>query len=277
MATRDSIFGRIFSFLVPERRKKSAAYEDRTTVRVYPRTNEDRTLEVRYTRTRQTSANKQELLDNKVIAWDKSHPVNGRMEILRTQIVRKMEANGWRTLAVISPTPGAGKSFVATNLAISLAQNPNKSVMLVDLDLRRPQIAAKLGLPAGQSLLDYLSGAAQLSDVLVNPGVPRLVVAPVFDSIANSSELLSSRQVVKMIQEMRERYESRIVIFDLPPLLLADDALVVLPHVDCALLVLGDGEHSAAEIEDSLRLLHDVNLVGMVVNRSRAFEKVEGY
>ena len=277
MTTRDSVLSRILSFLVPERRKQKAVYAERVNVRVYPRTNENRALEVRYTQTRQTVADQRELLDNKVITWDKSHPVTGRMEILRTQIMRKMEANDWRTLAIISPTPGAGKSFVATNLAISLAQNPNKSVMLVDLDLRRPQIALKLGLPEGKSLLDYLAGTAQLADVLVNPGVPRLVVAPVFGAVANSSELLSSRQITKMIQEMRDRYESRVVIFDLPPLLLADDALVVLPHVDCALLVLGDGEHSSAEIEESLRLLRDVNLVGMVINRSKAFEKLEGY
>ena len=273
----DSWFRRFLATLIPARHAANSANGPQTVFRMTPQLTDPDTLMVEYTQTRKVAASKATWLDNKIIAWDNSHPVSGRIDILRTLVMRKMEANNWRTMAVISPTPGAGKSFVAVNLAISLAQNPNKSVMLVDFDLRRPQVAAKLGLSCEKTLLDYLTGKSDLAGVLVNPGIPRLVVAPVCKGVANASELLSHKQVTRMIQDVRDRYDSRVVIFDLPPMLSIDDALIILPHIDCALLVLGDGEHTSAEIEETVRLLGDTGLVGMVVNRSQANLKVEGY
>jgi len=278
MTNNNGLVKRVLGFLIPDRAERLQAHDQRQDQRGKVAVRGEDSLRVDYTQTRSMETSKRHWLEHKIIAWDKTHPVTARLDILRTLILRKMETNGWRTLAIVSPNPGSGKSFLATNMAISLAQNPNKSVMLVDLDLRRPQVAVKLGLETiNGSLVDYLAGEAKLTEVLVNPGVPRLVVAPVIKGISNASELLSQKIVANMIQEMRDRYDERIVLFDLPPLLSADDALIVLPNVDCCLLVLGDGEHTAADIEDSMRLLGDTPLLGMVVNRSKAISTDEGY
>jgi hypothetical protein len=179
-----------------------------------------------------------------------------------------MEENGWRTLAITSPTPEAGKSVVAINLAMSIAQQTNKTAMLVDFDLRRPKIGAYLGLPMEKSLNDLLEGHSGLPDVLVNPDIPRLVVLPTKTSILKSSETLSSKLVSDLIKELRQRYESRIIIFDLPPVLVIDDAIALLPQIDCVLMVVANGMSTQREIEDSLHLLPAGKLMGIVFNKA---------
>src|SRR4030065_2845194 len=106
-----------------------------------------------------------------------------------------MEENDWRTLAITAPTPQAGKTVVAINLAMSIAQQTNKSAMLVDFDLRRPKVGSYLGIPMEKSLNDLLDGTAELSDVLVNPGIPRLGGLATQNPVKKSSETLSSKKI----------------------------------------------------------------------------------
>jgi protein-tyrosine kinase len=189
-------------------------------------------------------------------------------DLLRTKVLQKMEENGWRTMAMTSPNPGAGKSVVAINLAMSIAQQTSKTAMLVDFDLRRPKIGEYLGLPMDKSLNDFLNGTSGLPEVLVNPDFPKLVVLATKTPVKKSSEMLSSKKISGLIKELRERYESRIVIFDLPPVLVADDAIALLPQIDCILMVVADGMSTRREIEDSLRHLPADKLVGIVFNKA---------
>ena len=189
-------------------------------------------------------------------------------DLLRTHVLQKMEENGWRTLAVTSPTPEAGKTVVAINLAMSIAQQTNKTAMLVDFDLRRPKIGTYLGIPMEKSLNDLLDGTAELPDVLVNPDMPRLVVLPTKSPVKNSSETLSSKKIAELIKDLRERYESRIVIFDLPPVLVTDDAIALLPQIDCVLMVVANGMSTKREIEDSLMHLPAAKLIGTILNKA---------
>jgi len=184
-----------------------------------------------------------------------------------------MEANGWRTVAITSPTPEAGKTVVSINLAMSIAHQTEKTAMLVDFDLRRPKIAAYLGLPPGKSLNEVLDGDAEVQEALVNPGLARLVVLPTNRPVPKSSETLSSRKVGKLVQELRERYAERVVIFDLPPLLNVDDAMSILPQIDCVLMVVANGMSSQAELEDCMRLLPSANVVGVVLNKAEVEAK----
>lgn len=208
------------------------------------------------------------LEQNRIVALNKHDPMSWAFDSLRTQVLQKMSENNWRTIAVISPTPAAGKSVIAINLGISIAQQPQKTAMIVDFDLRKPRIAEYLGIKREKSINDFLSGDADLSEIIVNPGIPRLTVIPTNKSVKQSSETLSSNNVQKLIVELRERYESRIVIFDLPPILNADDAMVLLPQVDCVLLVMGNGQHTQSEIAETMRLLSKSNILGVVVNRA---------
>jgi len=223
---------------------------------------------VSYTHTSVVKLKMDHLEKNRIVAFNKNDAMSMNFDLLRTQVLQKMKENGWRTLAITSPTPEAGKSVVAINLAMSIAQQTDKTAMLVDFDLRRPKIGTYLGLPMEKSLNDLLGGSAVLADVLVNPDMPRLVVLATKTPVRRSSETLSSKKIADLIKELRERYESRIIIFDLPPVLVIDDAIALLPQIDCVLVVVANGMSTKREIEDSLRHLPAEKLVGIVFNKA---------
>lgn len=224
--------------------------------------------ELSYNQTRVVALQAEHLEKNRIVAFDKNDPKSMAFDLLRTQVLQKMDEQGWRTLAITSPTPEAGKTVVAINLAMSIAQQTNKTAMLVDFDLRRPKVGTYLGLPMEKSLNDLLDGTAELADVLVNPDMPRLVVLPTRNPIKRSSEILSSKKITDLIKDLRDRYESRIIIFDLPPVLIIDDAIALLPQVDCVLMVVANGMSTKREIEDSIRLLPTANFIGTILNKA---------
>jgi protein-tyrosine kinase len=221
-----------------------------------------------YVQTKVVPLRAEHLERQRIVAFNKNSNMGWAFDLLRTQVLKAMEENGWRTLAITSPTPEAGKTVLAINLAMSIAHYTTKTALLVDFDLRRPKIGAYLDLPMDQSLNDLLAGQAELQDVLVNPTLPRFVVLPTRKPVPLSTEVLSSPRVGNLITDLRERYDSRIVIFDLPPLLSSDDAITVLPKFDCVLLVVANGMNSKKEIEDSLHHLATANLIGTVLNKA---------
>lgn len=189
-------------------------------------------------------------------------------KMLRTQVMQRMSARGWNALAITSPAPEDGKTVTAINLAISLAREMHHTVLLVDMDLRNPSVHRYLGLQPQKGIDDYLFHAVPISDVLVNPGVERLVLLPGRAAVENSSEILASPSMGRLVQELKSRYPSRIVIFDLPPLLAADDALSFAPFVDAFLLVFRDGKTTKIEVEHSMEILRDIPIIGTVLNGS---------
>ena len=223
---------------------------------------------INYNQTTVIKLDQSSLERNRIVSHAKNNIYSGVFDSLRTQVLHKMEENGWKTIAVVSPTPASGKTFVSINLAISIAHQPQKTAILLDLDLRRPKIANYLGLNVAQSMNDYLQGNAKLEDLMISPGIARLVVVPTMRPVAKSSEVLSSSKVVNLIQELRDRYESRIVIFDAPPILNSDDAMVLLPQVDCFLLVIANGMSTKAEIEEAMHYLPQEKLLGVVFNKA---------
>ncbi len=231
---------------------------------------EDELASIVYNETTSLKLNPAHLENNRIIAINKNNPLSSVFDSLRTQVLQKMEENNWSTIAIVSPTPESGKTVVAINLAISISQLPQKTSMLIDFDLRKPRVASYLGIKTKNSINELLSGDAELPDVMVNPGIPRFTVLPTNEPELKSSEILSSKKIERMIAEVKERYESRVVIIDLPPLLSTDDAMVILPLVDCALLVVGDGMNTESELEDAMRLLSKSNLLGVVLNRAEA-------
>lgn len=223
---------------------------------------------ISYNKTTVIKLDQSSLERNRIVSHAKNNLYSGVFDSLRTQVLHKMEENGWKTMAVVSPTPASGKTFVSINLAISIAHQPQKTAILLDLDLRRPKIANYLGLNVAQSMNDYLQGNAKLEDLMISPGIARLVVVPTMRPVTKSSEVLSSSKVVNLIQELRDRYESRIVIFDAPPILNSDDAMVLLPQVDCFLLVIANGMSTKAEVEEAMHYLPQEKLLGVVFNKA---------
>lgn len=208
------------------------------------------------------------LRDKRVIAGFTRDARADLFRMLRVQVLQRLASSGGTTLGICSPNPEEGKTLIGANLAVSMAMDANHTVLLVDLDLRRPSLAQCFGLAPRTGLSDYLFGGAPLSDCLVNPGIERLVLLPAGRALSNSSEALTLPQMINLAQELKVRYPDRFVIYDLPPLLTSDDALVFLPRIDATLLVVCEGLTQTGEIQRAMDLLEDRNLLGTVLNRS---------
>ena len=225
--------------------------------------------QVSYTRTRSVSLDRRVLARNHIILEDSIPEFSHAFKVLRTQIWRLMKDNGWNSLAVTSCTPDEGKTLVSINLSISLAMmKANHSVLLVDMDLRRPSIHERFGLDIEQGINDYLENGVALEEILINPGLGRFVILPGRESVKQSSEVLSSARMERMVQEFKSRYPSRIVVYDLPPVLSTDDVLVFSPYVDAVLLVVAEGQTTTEELRRAVNMLKGTNLIGTVLNKS---------
>lgn len=229
--------------------------------------------DIKYSQTRIVEISDDVLRENRVIAGIKEHPQADYFRILRTKVLHKMRQEGYNSLAVTSPTKGGGKSMVTANLAVSISMEANHTVLLVDLDLRRPSIHRYFGFEPGQGLTDYLLDGVELPELLVHPSIERLVILPVGRAVAQSSELLSTPRMANLVQDIINRYASRIILFDLPPLLHMGDALAFLPQVDASLLVEEEQVNTPAEVQQSMRLLENSNLLGVVHNKAQNFRQ----
>lgn len=230
---------------------------------------------IAYTQTRVARPDPAALARHRILGGEDQPEVVTAYKMLRTQVLQRMVANGWKALAVTSPGAGAGKSVTALNLALSLAREVAYTVLLVDFDLRRPALHEYLGIAPGRGIGDYLLRDVPLSDVLVNPGIERLVLLPGREPIYNSAEMLRSPKTVRLVEELKSRYPTRLVVFDLPPLLCADDALAFSPYADAVLLVLEEGATTRREIQATRELLGVTPILGTVLNKSR--ERVRAY
>lgn len=209
------------------------------------------------------------LRENRIIMGLDNNPRADIFRVLRTNVLRQLRQNNWNSFAVTSAMPGAGKTFISVNLAIAIAMEEDQNVLLVDADLKCPRVGQHLGLRFDVGLIDCLTSDLSLYDACINPGIERLVVLPGRNSNKNSSELISSRRMLDLIKEIKSRYKSGIIIFDLPPLFAADDALLFMPHTDAALLVVEDGKNTRDELQHSMYILEQTNLLGLVLNKSR--------
>jgi len=182
--------------------------------------------------------------------------------------VQRFKEHNWNVLAVTSPGEGEGKTLTAINLAISIAREVDYPVLLVDANLRHPWMLEHFGLPHRKGLSDYLTEDLPIADLLVQPTrVEHLVILPGGRAVANSAEMLNSPKMASLVAEMKSRYHSRIIIFDLPPVLTTADALAFSPYVDAALLVIEEGKTQKDDVERAVDLLSSTNIIGTVLNK----------
>ncbi|HYW87839.1 MAG TPA: CpsD/CapB family tyrosine-protein kinase [Chloroflexota bacterium] len=213
------------------------------------------------------------LRERRVILPDETGAAAHAYRMLRTQILRQARAHKLRMIGVVSAVDGEGKTLTAVNLAFSLAAEPNQTALLVDLDLRQPGVAPLLWLGAEQGLDDWFEGETGLADLFVSiEGIERLRVLPTLRPIAGSSELLAGARAHELLAELRGRYADRLVIVDLPPVLLADDFLTIAPQLDCVLLVVSEGYSRREDVSRMKELLGGVRVLGTVLNASAESE-----
>jgi protein-tyrosine kinase len=211
------------------------------------------------------------LESNRIVSHDSTDLRSRSFDMLRTQVVRTMDLKGWRVLGVTSPTPGCGKTVTSINLALSIARQPERQVLLVDMDLQRPQIANYLGIKGGDGLLGVLEGRSSLQDAMIESriGNQSLVVLPTGRINFGSSELMASLVMNGVMKGMKGDDRSRIVVLDLSPILSSDDAIAILPQLDCVLLVAAIGTSSVSDILEANKHLQSADVVRFVLNKSQ--------
>ncbi len=190
--------------------------------------------------------------------------------MLRTQILQPMDLKSWQFLGITSATEGCGKSVVAINLALSIARQPQRSVLLVDLDLQKPQVANYLGLKSDRGVLNVLAGHVTLQDALIQADImgERFMVLPCEQATLNSSGWIASRPMSALLQEIKQNFWNWTVIFDLPPILMGDDVISILPRLDCIAFVVGAGLTTAEEIKECNKHLDSAEIIRVVLNKS---------
>jgi Mrp family chromosome partitioning ATPase len=233
-----------------------------------------RALERVYPRARVAHPDPKGWHERRIVLPQERGPAANAYRMLRTQVLRQARALHARTIGIVSAATGEGKTLTAINLALSLAAEPNQTVLLVDLDLHRPGIAALLDLPAEQGLEEWLTGAGQLAGRFWRiQGIERLSILPAVAAVAGTSELLAGTPVKELLQDLKSRYEDRLVVIDLPPALLSDGVLTVAPLLDAVLIVGCEGRTRREDLVRLRELLGDAQILGTVLNCASDFER----
>ena len=214
------------------------------------------------------ACDRRSLSKHRIISNDQD-PVLNAYRVLRTKVLQKTRANGWKTMAVVSPGSGAGKTVTAVNLALSIASKADESPLLVDVDFYRPSVARYLGIEEPPSVLDYFENNADFHSVIGRPDtVPNLMVAPNERVTRRGSEYLGSDRSNELVKTALGESGASLVIFDISPILGCDDTLAFLPYIDCVLVVASSGQTRVGELKEAKRLLGKTNIIGTVLNKT---------
>jgi Mrp family chromosome partitioning ATPase len=207
---------------------------------------------------------------HRIVGHNVADPRSKAFDVLRTQVLQAMDQKNWQFLAVTSPTEGCGKTVTAINLALSIARQPHRSALLIDIDLQRPAVADYLGIKCRLGTQSILEGRGTLADATIRANADgcELLVLPTEAPTMRSSELIGSRNMDTMLHDIKRNFRSETVIFDMPPLLQGDEVLATLPRIDAVLLVTAVGVSTLHEIKECNRHLQATEVIRLVLNKS---------
>lgn len=199
-----------------------------------------------------------------------SGPLSQAFHELGAQVQQRIERNRSQALAVTSAGPRDGRTFVAINLAIAVAASGSRPALLVDFDLHEPRVHQRFGFVPAVGVDDCLQGDTDPDDALVCPeGYPGLELLPARSAVEDASKLFESGRARGLFDAIDRLARTRLVVFDLPPLLDRPDALALAQRAGAVLFVIADDQSRRTDVSRSLELLRDVPVVGTVLNCCR--------
>ena len=198
-------------------------------------------------------------------------------KLLRARLTVTSPDKSLKAIMVSSPQPLDGKTFVAANLAVAIAHGINEHVMLVDCDLRRPSMDRLLGLNARQGIREYLEKGSSVAPYLMKTPLKKLTLLPAGKPPSNPSELLSSEKMRLLVQELKNRYEDRYIIFDATPAQFTAETTFLASVVDGVLMVVRSGKTARDSILKAIKNIDRNKIVGVVFNASTESSKDYGY
>jgi exopolysaccharide/PEP-CTERM locus tyrosine autokinase len=207
-------------------------------------------------------------LDENLIVLSKPRSFEAeQFKMLRSSLLFPHTGKPPRTIMVTSAFPGEGKTFVSSNLAVSIAQGINEHVMLVDCDIRLPDLHLNFGFKEVKGLAEYLTEGLELKDLLLKTSVDKLTLLPGGTPPPNPAELIASKKMSRLIAEVRSRYKDRYIIIDSPPPSMTSETSVIAKHVDGILLVINYGKTPREMASQLVDLFGKEKLLGIVFNR----------
>ncbi len=189
-----------------------------------------------------------------------------QFRLLKNSILFPEKGKVPKCIMITSTSPGEGKSFVAANLAISLSQSIDEYVLLMDCDLRDPSIGLMFGYNNKQGLSEYLAKGKSLSSLLIKTYLDKLTILPAGTIPNNPSELLSSAQMRRLINEVKLRYSDRYIIIDTPPPYLTSETSVISRQVDGIVIIIKHGETRRKDILNIIDIYGREKILGIVYN-----------
>lgn len=225
-----------------------------------------------YTQTRFVAMDPETANRNRCVAFRPESAEADAYRVVRARLTQRMRERGGNTVMITSALPGEGKTLTSINLALTFAKEFHQTVLLVDCDLKRQKIHQDLGYRSERGLIDYLVNDVPVSELMVCPGIEKMVVISGGRTIGDSSELLGTLRMKELVDDMRNRYPDRIVLFDVPPILAGADVLAFAPLVDHILVTVQAGTTQLPEIRSALAMLPAEKVAGLVLNRQEAPE-----
>ena len=197
------------------------------------------------------------------------HDVRARpFKLLRTSLGKKLSDAQCNIIGVTSAAPNAGKTFTATNLAAAMSAISAERTVLADLDLKRCEIAEIFGITERPGITEYLQEEVQsLGEIMRHVDETGLTVVPSFLSTANTAQLMAGDRLETLIDELRDYASRSVGICDLPPLLVSDDAMLAMRHLDGVLMVVEQGVTTKQQLEAVLDMIEPGKVIGSVFNR----------
>jgi len=206
-------------------------------------------------------------VDRTLVALTNPHSIEAeQFKILRTNILYPVSGQPPRSILITSAAPGEGKSFAAANLAVSIAMNINRYVLLIDADMRRPDLHRRFGFGQVPGLSNYLLDGTDLHSLLQKTQVDKLTLLPAGSSPGNPSELISSERMAHLMAEVSSRYSDRLIVVDAPPLSIAAESGVLARQVEAILVVVRHGKTKREEVINLLSRVEEEKLLGCFLN-----------
>lgn len=210
---------------------------------------------------------KREDINEALVTVNKPHSVESeQFRLLKNSILFPDSGKPPKTIMITSSDKGEGKSFVASNLAVSIAVSIDDYVLLLDSDLRDPSVHEMFGIENSKGLSSYLSGECDLTSVFVKTFLKKLTIVPAGPSPLNPSELISSEQMKKLVDELKSRYDDRYIIIDSPPPYMTSEANALATYVDGVIIVVRQGYTKKERLQDIIDIYGKEKILGVVKN-----------
>ena len=214
-----------------------------------------------------TGTLKQGPVDFRIIVYHNPESLAAEhFKVLRGNIMHPADGRKIKSVLITSSLAQEGKTMVACNLAVSIAQSLDPYVMLIDADIRRPNVHNMLGLSKVKGLTDYLDSDQPLSKYCVKCAMDKMTILEAGSMVRNPAEVMTSKKMRHLLDETRQRYEDRFIVIDSPPVTLAAETLVLAQQVDAIVMVVRYGVSDRNAIEEALSKMDKEKVLGMVFN-----------